>query len=345
MDAFADGIFQQMAAQGQTFYSASGDYDAFCGLIPFPGDTPYITEVGGTFLNTTGPGGTWTSETTWNRNDGIGSGGGISTQYAIPTWQQGLSMGANHGSTTMRNVPDVALTADYVYVRSDGIDQSVGGTSAAAPLWAGFTALINQRAAANGRSPVGFVNPAIYAISHGASYGTGFHDITVGNNTNTSCGAAMFPAVPNYDLATGLGSPAVGLIDVLAGPTDPLQISPITGFTSSGGVGGPFTVASQSLTLTNAGTNSLTWSLVNTSLWLNVSSTGGTLTPGGAAATVIVSLNSVASNLVVGTYSATILFTNLNDNFGHGAQYTLAVILPPTIVAQPTNQTVLDGAL
>ena len=169
-------------------------------------------------MNTSGPGGAWTSEQAWNRNNGIGSGGGISTQYAIPTWQQGLSMVANHGSTTMRNVPDVALTADYVYVRSDGIDQSVGGTSAAAPLWAGFTSLINQRAVANGRSPVGFVNPAIYAISQGASYGTGFHDITVGNNTNTTCGSAMFPVVANYDLATSLGSPAVGLIDVLAGP-------------------------------------------------------------------------------------------------------------------------------
>ena len=82
---------------------------------------------------------------------------------------------------------------------------------------------------------------------------------------------------------------------------------------------------------------------MNTSLWLNVSSTGGTLTPGGAAATVIVSLNSVASSLVVGAYSTTLLFTNLNDNVGQSAQYTLAVILPPTIVTQPTNQTVLDG--
>ena len=243
----------------------------------------------------------------------------------------------------MRNVPDVALTADYVYVRADGLDQDVGGTSAAAPLWAGFIALINQRATANGRSPVGFVNPAIYAISQGASYGTGFHDITVGNNTNTTCGSAMFPAVANYDLATGLGSPAVGLIDVLAGPRIRSKSVRSPGFTSSGGVGGPFTVASQSLILTNSGTNSLTWSLANTSLWLDVSSTGGTLTPGGAATTVIVSLNSVASNLVVGTYSATILFTNLNDNVGQSAQYTLAVILPPTIVTQPTNQTVLDG--
>ncbi|MCE0485230.1 MAG: S53 family serine peptidase [Methylacidiphilales bacterium] len=140
-DPTADEIFQQMAAQGQSFFTASGDYDAFTGLIPFPGDTPYATEVGGTILNTTSSGGSYASETAWNRNNGIGTGGGVSTQYSIPSWQQGISMTANLGSTTMRNVPDVALTAENVYVRADGVDYSVGGTSCAAPLWAGFTAL------------------------------------------------------------------------------------------------------------------------------------------------------------------------------------------------------------
>jgi len=71
----ADQIFQQMAAQGQSFFNASGDYDAYTGLIGFPGDTPYLTQVGGTTLTTTGPGGARVSETVWNRNNGIGSGG------------------------------------------------------------------------------------------------------------------------------------------------------------------------------------------------------------------------------------------------------------------------------
>src|SRR5208337_4622450 len=137
-DPVADQIFQQMAAQGQSFYAASGDDDAYAGLIPFPGDTPYITEVGGTTLTTTGPGGSWVSETVWNWGDGSGSGGGISTQYPIPSWQTNINMSANQGSTTMRNTPDVALTADNVDVRADGVDQAVGGTSCAAPLWAGF---------------------------------------------------------------------------------------------------------------------------------------------------------------------------------------------------------------
>ena len=126
---------------------------------------------------------------------------------------------------------------------------------------------------------------------------------------------------------------------------DSLLITPATGFSSIGGVGGPFTITSQSLTLTNAGTNSLTWTLANTSVWLNASPSCGTLTPGGVAATVTVSLNTAASNLVVGTYSATLWFTNLNSGVGQGRQFTLAVISPPTITTQPADQAVLEGAM
>src|SRR5262249_18579056 len=99
-DPVADQIFQQMTAQGQTFFAASGDYDAYTGLISFPDDSPYITLVGGTTLTTTGPQGAYVSETVWNRGNGIGTGGGISTQYAIPTWQANVNMVAANGSTT-----------------------------------------------------------------------------------------------------------------------------------------------------------------------------------------------------------------------------------------------------
>ena len=122
------------------------------------------------------------------------------------------------------------------------------------------------------------------------------------------------------------------------------MITPGTGFASLGGFGGPFTITVQSLSLTNVGTNSLTWSLVNTSLWLNASPGGGTLTPGGPAAAVTVSFNSAASNLVVETYSATIWFTNLTSGVGQSRQYNLSVISPPTITTQPADQAVLEGA-
>jgi hypothetical protein len=341
-DPVADQIFQQMAAQGQSFFSASGDDDAYTGLIPFPGDSPYITEVGGTTLTTSGPGGTWDSETVWNWGNGIGSGGGISTQYPIPAWQTNINMTASQGSTVQRNTPDVALTADNVYVRADGHDYFVGGTSCAAPLWAGFTALVNQQARFANQPAVGFINPAIDAIGSGSEYSADFHDISTGNNESPAS-PSKFSAVTGYDLCTGWGTPAgQHLINALANP-EPLQISPQTGFSSIGGVGGPFTVTSQSLVLTNSGTNTLNWILVNTSLWLSASSASGTLKPAGPADTVTVSLNSTASNLLVGNYTADILFTNLNDNTGQGRQFTLSIISPPSITQQPTNQAVLDG--
>jgi len=224
-DASSEQIFKQMATQGQSFFNATGDSDAFTNSIPFPSDSTNITEVGGTTL-TTGTGATYSSETVWNwgldNGSYVGSSGGISTYYPIPSYQQGISMVANQGSTTMRNVPDVALTADNVYVvynkKSTG---TVGGTSCAAPLWAGFTALVNQQAAAAGRAPVGFLNPAIYTIGKGANYTTAFHDTTTGNNFWPSS-PSEFAAVTGYDLCTGWGTPnGTNLINALA----PLPVS------------------------------------------------------------------------------------------------------------------------
>ena len=338
----ADIIFQQMAAQGQTFLNASGDDDAYTGLIDFPGDTPYITQVGGTTLTTSGPGGSWASETVWNWHNGIGSGGGISTQYSIPTWQTNISMTANGGSTTKRNTPDVAMTADNVYVRADGFDYNVGGTSCAAPLWSGFMALVNQQAVATGKPTVGFINPLVDTISTRPGYTVAFHDITTGDNTRSGSPTKFF-AVAGYDLCTGWGTPAgQKLIDAIANP-EPLVITPSAGFSSIGGVGGPFTVTSQDLSLTNTGTNSLNWKLVNPVPWLDVSPTSGTLAPGGPATTVTASLNTAASNLMVGSYSAIVWFTNLNDHLGQSRQFALSLISPPTITVQPTNQDLLDG--
>src|SRR5579884_3637283 len=341
-DPVADQIFQEMALQGQSFFNASGDYDAYTGPISFPGDTPYVTQVGGTTLTTSGPGAGYVSEKVWNWGGGIGSAGGVSTSYSIPSYQTNINMTANQGSSIRRNTPDVALTADNVYVRSDGYDQNVGGTSCAAPLWAGFAALVNQQAATTGQPSIGFVNPAFDAIGEGQIYTNCFHDITVGNNTSSSS-PNKFYAVPGYDLCTGWGTPSgQKMINALANP-EPLIITPTTGFASSGGVGGPFTVTFQTLTLTNAGTNSLTWIVTNLPNWLDVSPKGGVLSPGGPSSAVHVSLNAVASNLVVSNYVATIWFTNRTDNIGQSRTYSLDVINPPAFTSQPTNQPVLDG--
>jgi len=228
-NATSEVLFKQMAAQGQSFYDASGDWGAFVGNVEFPSDSPSITQVGGTTMTDgKAPSYPWKSEVAWDWDSGpnvsaanaSSSSGGISTYYAIPSWQTNISMTANLGSATMRNIPDVAANADNCYLYySDGTKEGGwGGTSYAAPLWAGYTALMNQQAAANGVAPVGFLNPALYALASGTNYTNFFHDITSGNNIWKSS-PSKFYAVAGYDLCTGLGTMnGTNLINALAAP-------------------------------------------------------------------------------------------------------------------------------
>lgn len=319
IDATSQQIFQQFAAQGQSFLLASGDSGAFSGPVLQPSDNPYVTVVGGTSLMTD-TSGSWISETTWN-----GSSGGISTVYPIPDWQQGIDMSANGGSSAMRNLPDVAMAANNVYCYADrGQSFPVSGTSIAAPLWAGFIAMVNEQAAAQGKPPVGFLNPTLYQLGKGAGYATAFHDVATGDNT-TGNSPNLFHAVPGYDLCTGWGTPAgKNLIDaLLAGTTQDLLISPPFGFSANGPIGGPFNVTSTTYSISNAGATPLDWSIANAPPWLDVSLKSGTLTPGGPVMTVTVGLNSLASNYLIGTYSATLWFTNLNDGSAQSRQFNL----------------------
>lgn len=236
-----DQIYQQYALQGQSFYQASGDNGAFVWSEPGQQrtDTPYVTLVGGTTLTTTGPAGSWLSETVWNWNstgEGTdGSGGGISPNYLIPSWQTGISMTGNGGSSTQRNIPDVAWTADNIWVVSDqGQSAAFGGTSCAAPLWAAFTALMNQQAAEVRKPKVGFLNPTIYAIAKGPLYGSTLHDIITGNDTNADSPDQFF-AARGYDLCTGWGTPAgSNLINAIVPPTLVPVLAVVTNFISGG---------------------------------------------------------------------------------------------------------------
>ena len=106
-NATTEQIFKQYIAQGQSLFQASGDSGAYQGPIMPPADDPNVTVVGGTSLTTARAGGAWQSETAWS-----GSGGGVSTTWPIPSYQQAAMMTAAHGSASMRNIPDVALTAD-----------------------------------------------------------------------------------------------------------------------------------------------------------------------------------------------------------------------------------------
>jgi len=207
-----DPYFQKMAAQGQTFFAASGDSSTWSRRVEaWPADDVNVVSVGGTDLVTTGAGGAWKSETAW-----VDSGGGISPdKIAIPAWQKlaGVINSSNKGSTTYRNGPDVSANANFTfYTCADQeacLANEYGGTSFAAPMWAAYMALVNQQLAADGYQPLGFINPYLYAFGVSSSYNTDFHDITSGTS-------GSYSAVKGYDLVTGWGSPnGVNLINAL----------------------------------------------------------------------------------------------------------------------------------
>jgi kumamolisin len=206
-----DPYFEKMAAQGQTFFAASGDSSTWSSRNEaWPADDAYVVSVGGTDLTTTKAAGPWASETAW-----VDSGGGISPdKIAIPSWQKlsGVINSTNKGSKTYRNGPDVAANANFTFYTCG--DQTAcqanyyGGTSFAAPMWAGFIALVNQQLKANGSSYVGFLDPTIYSENVTSQYATDFHDITSGKS-------GSYSAVTGYDLVTGWGSPKPALITTL----------------------------------------------------------------------------------------------------------------------------------
>jgi subtilase family serine protease len=207
-----DPFFQKMSAQGQNFFAASGDSSTWSTRNEaWPADDANIVSVGGTDLITASAGGAWKSETAW-----VDSGGGISPdRIAIPAWQKlaGVINSTNKGSTTLRNGPDVSANANFTfYVCADQTTctaNEYGGTSFAAPMWAGYIALVNQQLVADGFPTIGFINPDLYAFGVSSSYSTDFHDITSGKS-------GSFSAVAGYDLVTGWGSPnGQGLINAL----------------------------------------------------------------------------------------------------------------------------------
>jgi subtilase family serine protease len=208
-----DPIFEEMATQGQTVFVATGDNGSRTPAdVVWPADDPYVIAVGGTVLVTSSPGGPWKSETGWKNSAGMPSPNGV----PIPSWQQtpGVITSSNHGSTTLRNIPDVSSESNASqYMCAQGICATHGGgTSYAAPLWASLIAMVNEQAAANGEPTVGFIDPVLYAIGLGLDFTTDFHDITKGSNGGYS-------AVVGYDLVTGWGSPqGVNLINALAPP-------------------------------------------------------------------------------------------------------------------------------
>jgi kumamolisin len=198
-----NSAFQAATVLGITVTVATGDSGSSDAVgdganhVDFPASSSFALACGGTSLRASGD--AITSESVWNdtAQDEGATGGGVSTVFPLPSWQQNLSATLAQGqkaALTKRGVPDVSGDADPetgYNVRVDGSDTIVGGTSAVAPLWAGLIALIN----AAGENTVGFLNATLYnnpAVCR---------DITSGNN-------GAYYASPGWDACTGLGSPA-----------------------------------------------------------------------------------------------------------------------------------------
>ncbi len=197
-----ESILTDAAGLGVTVTVAAGDSGSGDGAsdgrshVDFPASAPHALACGGTTLELAGT--AISSEVVWGgtANDGA-TGGGVSDAFALPSYQANAKVppNANTGAGG-RGVPDVAGDADPqtgYSIRVDGNDETVGGTSAVAPLWAGLVALLHQSLGA----PLGFAQPRLYALLGS----TAFHDITQGSN-------GAYSARPGWDACTGLGSPS-----------------------------------------------------------------------------------------------------------------------------------------
>jgi subtilase family serine protease len=335
-----DPYFQEFAAQGQSYFQASGDGGAWGSGSLFPSDDDYVVSVGGTDLDTSGPGGSWASESAWA--DG---GGGIAPdKFAIPWWQTTTASGCSNCSDVYRNGPDVSANANFTfYVCADqGQNPNFGGqecganiyggTSFAAPMWAGYMALVNQQSVGNGGSTMGFINPAVYSIGLSSGYNSAFHDVTSGSNG--------YSATIGYDLATGWGSPnGSGLITALLGAIS----QPLYGLTASKGA---ITIPQGS-----SGTNTITSTVLNGfSSAIALSATGQpsgvtiafspTSIAGAGSSTATIN---VASSVLPGTYKIKVLGTS----GGTTQSVTISLTVNDvyfTISSSPTSLSIAEGS-
>ncbi|HEY6303694.1 MAG TPA: S53 family peptidase [Terriglobales bacterium] len=332
-----DPIFEEFATQGQNLFVASGDAGKYTGNNnndeSYPAEDVYVVAVGGTDLTTGGAGGPWESETAWSDS----SGGPADNGFAIPSWQVGVANSSNDASSTIRDLPDVAAEANFDNILCDDgtcYYNEYGGTSYAAPRWAGYIALANQQNVTNNGKTLGYLNPLIYPIGFGSSYDSNFHDITSGNNG--------YPAVTGYDLVTGWGSPnGATLINTLSGPATPsftLSDSPGSLTITQGGADGTITITVND---ENGFTGSVT--LAASGLPSGVTATFGTNPTTGT------SVLTLTASATAATGTATVTITGTSGSLTATTTIALTVNAAAgsanfTISASPTSLTIERGS-
>ncbi len=314
---FYNNLWSQASSQGITVFVSSGDSGASgCdranassgsgAAVSGLSSTPYDVCVGGTqFDDTSNPGTYWASSNTsgtdgsalsyipelaWNEsgNESGGqglwaSGGGVSTVYSKPSWQVAPGV----PSDGARDVPDVALTAathDGYLVESGGSLGAVGGTSAAAPSFAGLMALVVEKTGQR----QGNANTRLYQMGnaqYGNSGATVFHDVTIGNNSVP--GVNGFSAGTGYDLVTGLGSvDATAMVNGWSSSTpSTYSISGTVTANGSGLSGVTVTAGSKSATTTTSGGYTIS-GLSNGTYTVTPSKSGYTFSPSSQSVTI-----------------------------------------------------------
>jgi hypothetical protein len=397
--------FEQASTQGQTIMNSAGDQGAAAcdynvtvstqGLaVNWPGSSPNVTAVGGTEFSADGGSAAkvttywnysstsdiissalqYIPETAWNDTGGAfaSGGGGVSTIFAMPSWQWAPS---NFAGTNMRFVPDVAFSASAdhdgyltctsgscingTFRSSSGYLTSYGGTSCGSPSFAGMVLLLAQK-----YGNLGNINPTLYGLAKTpAIYATAFNDITTGNNlqpcsTGTGCsnGHVGYEATTGYDLITGLGSVNGGaLYTAMASAGIEVTSTTVSALPSSVIIGGTtvLTATVSSTSATPAGT--VTFSIGSTTL--------GTATLSSGTATLSVAATtangfSVGSDSITAAYGGNTTFASSNgstsltvanltvstatvaaspSSVALGGTTTLAVTVGPTTTKTPTG--------
>jgi subtilase family serine protease len=216
-----------------TFVSAgdngvAGRFNGVIQRVPqYPATSAFVTTVGGTnlfFGSTTAanPNGTYQGESVWNDQGGAG-GGGISSLFEVPNFQQHLPKASLATLNGHRGYPDIAYNAGvdggvlvHIGTLAPGATSFflIGGTSAGAPQWAALASIANQVAG----HPLGLLNPRIYKLGRSGALSSLLHDITIGSNS--FAGVTGFPAAAGWDLSTGWGTPNVGFVQAIAAEDD-----------------------------------------------------------------------------------------------------------------------------
>ena len=320
---FSDGALASATSMGIPVcvssgdYGSSGQYNTTAGGGSYPALSSYVLGTGGTTL-VLNPDNSINSEVVWNSGS-VGSGGGPATWIGIPSWQNGLTYTPYPGGSptslgSARWSPDVAGNGDpvtgYRFI-SVGSQIQVGGTSAAAPLWAGMLALFAKSLG----KPAGYINNLLY------SNPSLFRDITSGNN---ACPASTgYSATSGWDACTGLGTPnATAILNKLIATQVNITLSP----TSISNL----QVGTTSNTTINAsgGTSPYTFAVTSGSLpdGINLTTTSST--------TCTLSGTPTVAN----TFSFTIRATDANNNTGSQA-YSVTVLIATPVTAN-VSQTV-----